>query len=264
MTMAKKAATKKAEQPATNRRGKPKGNTAKRAARKQKSPEDEAVKNRQGLSWEELNRPVEKPKGAKSPEPRKGTEKENPVQEAGSDKNYGPPADADEEDIKKALKAKFPESAPQPFRERDNKPDITSESVQLRMKADYWPAKGEEGRFGSVLRAKKGELVAFHSDEALGLIRSGIAERVDDEKAGTPNQFGELKGARGPWPQPGPDVKGGQDYVKPKGKPKATKRSKDAKPTLARVMPPPSGPKSTRSASKPKGQVRSSKKSAKK
>jgi hypothetical protein len=50
------------------------------------------------------------------------------------------------------------------------------------MLEDYYPA--DPSRYGNQLRARKGDLVSFGSDEALALIDAGLAERVDDESAG--------------------------------------------------------------------------------
>lgn len=135
----------------------------------------------------------EPPKGTKSPPKAMGSlaDADNPpVQPPGTDKNYDNPADARPEDVEKALASVPDEKDPAPFRKRDGFPDITSESVQVRMLADYWPK--DTSRFGNQMRARKGEFVAFPSDEALDLISEGIAERVDDEKAGVPDEKGRL------------------------------------------------------------------------
>lgn len=135
------------------------------------------------------NRPA--PKGTKAPTPPKGViAPEVPVQPYGTDKNYDNPADANERDVKRALSSSVEEKAPQPFRKRDGFPDITSESVNLRMLADYYP---KEGRFPNSIRARKGELVAFPPDEALDLIEAGIGKRVDDEHAGIPDAEGDAR-----------------------------------------------------------------------
>lgn len=123
--------------------------------------------------------PVEPP--AASPPVEEGRQDINPVQQTGSDKHYAFPADARQEDVEAARGADQSE-APPPFRRRDGFPDITSESVQVRMTEDYYPA--DPSRYGNQLRARKGELVSFGSDEALALIDAGMAIRVDDEKAG--------------------------------------------------------------------------------
>lgn len=122
---------------------------------------------------------VEKPANAKSPEPEIHTRKHlEGHQGPGTDHHYDNPADASKKDVAKAIDA--PEhSAPAPFRKRDHLPDITSESVTVRMLADYWPADVE--RHEKTIRARKGELVAFPSDEALRLIEAGIAKREIDD-----------------------------------------------------------------------------------
>jgi hypothetical protein len=63
----------------------------------------------------------------------------------------------------------------QPFRKRDQFPDITTESVNMRLKQDYYPA--DRGRYqnGDLPRARAGELVAFPPDEALALKAQGVA-----------------------------------------------------------------------------------------
>jgi len=119
--------------------------------------------------------------GAASPPVAEGRLDVNPVQQAGSDKHYAAPADARDEDVQ-AARGPDQSEAPPPFRKRDGQPDITVESVQVIMLSDYHPA--DPSRYGNQLRARKGELVAFPSDEALALIDAGLAERVDDEKVG--------------------------------------------------------------------------------
>jgi hypothetical protein len=116
-----------------------------------------------------------------SPPTQEGRQDVNPVQPTGTDRHYAPPADAREEDVQ-AARGPDQSEAPPPFRRRDGFPDITSESVQVRMLEDYYPA--DPSRYGNQLRARKGDLVSFGSDEALALIDAGLAERVDDESAG--------------------------------------------------------------------------------
>lgn len=129
------------------------------------------------------------PPGA-SPPQAEGRQDINPVQQAGSDKHYAPPADAKAEDVE-AARGPDQSEAPPPFRRRDGFPDITSESVQVRMLEDYYPA--DPSRYGNQLRARKGDLVSFGPDEALALIDAGLAVRVDDESVGFQQDF----------PQPG-------------------------------------------------------------
>lgn len=144
-------------------------------ARKPQPPKSRSAQT----SMSPARKPVERPKGAKSPAPEAHTPRNlEGHQQPGTDKNYDNPADASHEDVAKALRSSE-SRAPQPFRKRDHLPDITSESVSVRMLADYWPADVERHEPG--IRAKKGELVAFPSDEALELIKAGLAERVIDE-----------------------------------------------------------------------------------
>src|SRR5690349_16456406 len=114
--------------------------------------------------------PVEPP--AESPPVAEGRQDINPVQQDGSDKHYAPPADARQEDVD-AARGPDQSEAPPPFRRRDGFPDITSESVQVRMTKDYYPA--DPSRYGNQIRARAGDLVSFGSDEALALIDAGLA-----------------------------------------------------------------------------------------
>lgn len=100
---------------------------------------------------------------------------------AGTDKNIDDPADANDADIELALSEGPWEAAPQPFRKRDGFPDLTQESVNIRLDRDYWPA--DTGRFHNQdqPRARAGDLKAFPSDEAIALIESGIGHREDTE-----------------------------------------------------------------------------------
>jgi hypothetical protein len=123
--------------------------------------------------------PVEPP--AASPPVAEGRQDVNPVQPTGTDRHYAPPADAREGDVE-AARGPDQSEAPPPFRRRDGFPDITVESVQVRMTEDYYPA--DPSRYGNQIRARKGELVSFGSDEALALIDAGLAVRVDDESVG--------------------------------------------------------------------------------
>jgi hypothetical protein len=136
------------------------------------------------------------PPGA-SPPIQEGRQDVNPVQPAGTDKDLSPPADARQEDVD-AARGPDQSEARAPFRRRDGFPDITSESVQVRMTEDYYPA--DPSRYGNQIRARKGELLSFGSDEALALIDAGMAVRVDDESAGFQQdlpQPGEEPQARG-------------------------------------------------------------------
>lgn len=123
--------------------------------------------------------PVEPP--AASPPVAEGRQDINPVQPTGTDRHYAHPADARAEDVA-AARGPDQSEAPPPFRRRDGFPDITSESVQVRMVEDYYPA--DPSRYGNQLRARKGDLVSFGSDEAIALIDAGMAARVDDESVG--------------------------------------------------------------------------------
>jgi hypothetical protein len=127
---------------------------------------------------------------AGSPPIAEGRQDINPVQQTGTDRHYATPADAKQEDVE-ASRGPDQSEAPAPFRRRDGFPDITSESVQVRMLDDYYPR--DPSRYGNQLRASKGQLVSFGSDEALALIDAGLAERVDDESVGFQQDF----------PQPG-------------------------------------------------------------
>jgi hypothetical protein len=134
---------------------------------------------------------------AQSPPVQEVRQDVNPVQPTGTDRHYAHPADAREADVESARGSDQSE-APPPFRRRDGFPDITSESVQVRMVDDYYPA--DPSRFGNQIRARKGELVSFGSDEAIALIDAGLAVRVDDESAGLQQDFpqpGEEPQARG-------------------------------------------------------------------
>ena len=104
---------------------------------------------------------------------------DHPTHPYGTDKNYDDPADANVVDMEAAGEAGH-EAAPQPFRKRDQFPDITTESVNMRMDRDYYPA--DRGRFqnGDLPRARKDELVAFPPDEALALKAQGVAHREDE------------------------------------------------------------------------------------
>jgi hypothetical protein len=133
------------------------------------------------------------PPGA-SPPVQEGRQDVNPVQPAGTDKDLSPPADARQEDVD-AARGPDQTNAPAPFRRRDGFPDITSESVQIRLLEDYYPA--DPSRYGNQLRARKGEIVSFGSDEALALIDAGMAVRIDDESAGFQQDI----------PQPGEEPK---------------------------------------------------------
>jgi hypothetical protein len=123
--------------------------------------------------------PLEAP--GESPPVAEGRQDINPVQQAGTDRHYTHPADARQEDVE-AARGPDQSEAPPPFRRRDGFPDITSESVQVRMVGDYYPA--DPSRYGNQVRARKGELLSFGSDEALALIDAGLAVRIDDESAG--------------------------------------------------------------------------------
>jgi hypothetical protein len=104
---------------------------------------------------------------------------DHPTHPYGTDKNYDDPADANLVDMAAAGEAGH-EAAPQPFRKRDQFPDLTTESVNVRMKQDYYPA--DTGRFqnGDLPRARAGELVAVPPDEALALCNHGLAYREDE------------------------------------------------------------------------------------
>jgi hypothetical protein len=123
--------------------------------------------------------PTEPP--AASPPVEEGRQDINPVQPTGTDRHYAHPADARQDDVD-AARGPDQSEAPPPFRRRDGFPDITSESVQVRMLDDYYPR--DPSRYGNQLRARKGDLVSFGSDEALALIDAGLAVRVDDESVG--------------------------------------------------------------------------------
>jgi hypothetical protein len=116
-----------------------------------------------------------------SPPIQEGRQDVNPVQPAGTDKHYAHPADARAEDVD-AARGPDQSEAPPPFRRRDGFPDITTESVQVRMLEDYYPS--DPSRYGNQLRARKGQLVSFGPDEAIALIDAGMAARVDDESVG--------------------------------------------------------------------------------
>jgi hypothetical protein len=104
----------------------------------------------------------------------------NPVHPYGTDRSYDDPADANLADIEAAIGAEDKAAAPQPFRKREGDfPDLTQESVNCRMLEDYWPHDWGRHQNNAWPRARKGELVAFPSDEALSLIEQGIAERED-------------------------------------------------------------------------------------
>lgn len=120
------------------------------------------------------------PPGA-SPPVEEGRQDINPVQQTGTDRHYAYPADARQEDVD-AARGPDQSEAPPPFRRRDGFPDITTESVQVRMLEDYYPA--DPSRYGNQLRARRDQLVSFGPDEALALIDAGLAVRVDDESVG--------------------------------------------------------------------------------
>jgi hypothetical protein len=138
------------------------------------------------------DRPLPTEPPGQSPPQAEGRQDLNPVQQTGTDKHYAPPADARDEDVA-AARGPDQSEAPPPFRRRDGFPDITSESVQVRMLEDYYPA--DPSRYGNQLRARKGQLVSFGPDEAIALIDAGMATRVDDESVGFQQDF----------PQPGED-----------------------------------------------------------
>jgi hypothetical protein len=104
---------------------------------------------------------------------------DHPTHPYGTDKNYDDPADANLVDMEAAGEAGH-EAAPAPFRKRDQFPDITTESVNMRLDRDYYPA--DRGRYqnGDLPRARAGELVAFPPDEALALKAQGVAHREDE------------------------------------------------------------------------------------
>jgi hypothetical protein len=146
-----------------------------------------------------------KPPG-ESPPVEEGRQDVNPVQPTGTDRHYAHPADAREADVA-AARGPDQSEAPPPFRRRDGFPDITSESVQVRLVADYYPA--DTSRYGNQVRGRRGELVSFGSDEALALIDAGLAVRVDDESVGFQQdlpQPGEQPQARGFVPRVNQDT----------------------------------------------------------
>jgi hypothetical protein len=104
---------------------------------------------------------------------------DHPTHPYGTDKNYDDPADANVVDMEAAGEAGH-EAAPAPFRKRDQFPDITTESVNMRMDQDYYPADRGRHQNGDLPRARAGELVAFPPDEALALKAQGVAHREDE------------------------------------------------------------------------------------
>lgn len=125
------------------------------------------------------NAPAEKPATAASPpapDPAAAPPDKLQAADPATAKVIDDPADANHGDVATALVV-ADHAAPAPFSKRDSLPDITSESVDLRLLNDYWPS--DTARFGNAMRARAGDLKAFPSDEALELIRTGIAERVE-------------------------------------------------------------------------------------
>lgn len=104
---------------------------------------------------------------------------DHPTHPYGTDKNYDDPADANLADMEAAGEEGH-EAAPQPFRKRDQFPDLTSETVNMRMLQDYYPEDTGRHQNGDLPRARKDELVAFPPDEALALRAFGYAEREDE------------------------------------------------------------------------------------
>jgi hypothetical protein len=129
-------------------------------------------------SIESSGRPDPTNPPAEGPRVEEGDLNANPVQPAGTDHDYSPPAGASEADVD-ASKGPDQSAAPAPFRRRDGFPDITTESVQVQMLADYYPP--DPSRFGNQIRAREGDIVSFGPEEALALIDAGLAVRLPVE-----------------------------------------------------------------------------------
>jgi len=144
-------------------------------------PIDSPSREGELASIRDTGRPDPTQPPGQSPPVEEGRQDINPVQQTGTDRHYAHPADARAEDVA-AARGPDQSEAPPPFRRRDGFPDITTESVQVRMLEDYYPA--DPSRYGNQLRARKGDLVSFGPDEALALIDAGLADRIDDESVG--------------------------------------------------------------------------------